>query len=198
MLVTRARPRRSILVDPASERRVVDGLRRGEAPAFDEAWEGFRARVFGYLARMAGRRDLAEDLLQETFLRLAARAPSLREDTRLGPWLFTVARNLYVSHLRTTLLDAERLDELALEDPGRVVSPFEEAAASELGKRVERALLGLPPSYREAILLVAVAGMEPGDAAEVVGITPEAFRQRLSRGRGMIEDALAERERRTG
>ena len=186
-------------MEPEAERRVVEGLRRGEAAAFDEAWDGWRARVFGYLARMAGRRDLAEDLLQETFLRLAARATTLREDTRLGPWLFTVAHNLYVSHTRSTLLDAERLDALALEDPGKVVSPYEEAAASELGRRLERALLALPPSYREAVLLVAVAGMEPSDAAEVVGITPEAFRQRLSRGRGMIEDALAdERERRTG
>ena len=103
-----------------------------------------------------------------------------------------------MTHLRATLLDGERLDELALEDPGAVVSPFEEAAASELGRRLERTLLGLPPTYREAVLLVAVAGLEPADAAAVAGVTPEAFRQRLSRGRGMIEDSLAEGERRTG
>ena len=176
---------------------LVDRLRQGDPGAFDEVWEEFRARVFGYLARMCGRRDLAEDLLQETFLRLAARARTLREDSRLGPWLFTVARNLWVSHTRATLLDAERLDELALLDPGTAHSPFEAAAASELGQRLERALHRLAPAYREALLLVAVERMDAGDAAQVVGVSPEAFRQRLSRARGMIEDALADGDRRT-
>lgn len=60
-----------------------------------------RPRVFGFLARLAGRKDLAEDLLQETFLRLAARGDGLAADTRLLPWLLTVARNLYVSDYRS-------------------------------------------------------------------------------------------------
>jgi RNA polymerase sigma-70 factor (ECF subfamily) len=179
-------------MDPDSERRLVDGLRRGDPVAFDEAWGAHRARVFAYLARMTGRRDLAEDLLQETFLRLCARAAMLREDTRLAPWLFTVARNLWLSHLRATLLDAERIDELALEDPASAATPFEEAAATELGRRLERALAVLSPTYRETLLLVCVEHLEPSVAAGVVGITPEAFRQRLSRARDLIEDVLAE------
>ena len=62
-------------------------------------------------------------------------------------------------------------------------SPFEMAAASELDRRVERALAALPARHREVLLLVAVEGFTPAEAAGVCGVTPEALRQRLSRAR---------------
>jgi RNA polymerase sigma-70 factor (ECF subfamily) len=179
-------------VDPASERELVERLRRGDGAAFDSVYASFRAPVYGFLARLSGRRDLAEELLQETFVRLAARATSLREDTRLGAWLFTVARNLFVSHARLTALDAERVDRASLADPARPPTPFEEAAASQTQRALERALAALPAGYREVLLLVAVERMEPGEAAQVIGISPEALRQRLSRARTMMKEALAE------
>jgi RNA polymerase sigma-70 factor (ECF subfamily) len=178
-------------VDLASERALVERLRRGDGDAFDRVYAHFRGPVFGFLARLSGRRDLAEELLQETFVRLAARATELREDTRLGAWLFTVARNLHVSHVRMSVLDAARADRAALEEPARPPTPFEEAAAGQIQLALERALAALPPSYREVLLLVAVERMEPGEAAQVIGISPEALRQRLSRARTMIREALA-------
>ncbi len=183
-------------MDPASERALVERLRRGDGDAFDSVYAHFRAAVFGFLARLCGRRHLAEELLQETFVRLAARAPELREDTRLGAWLFTVARNLHVSHVRMTAVDAARIDRAALEDPARPPTPFEQAAANETQLALERALAALPPGYREVLLLVAVERMEPGEAAQVIGISPEALRQRLSRARSMIKEALAPAPRR--
>jgi len=183
-------------VDPAFERTLVERLRRGDGSAFDSVYADFRAPVFGFLARLSGRRDLAEELLQETFVRLAARARELREDTRLGAWLFTVARNLHVSHVRMAALDAARVDRASLEDPARPPTPFEEAAASETQLALERALAALPESYREVLLLVAVERMDPGEAAQVIGISPEALRQRLSRARSMIKEALTGAPRR--
>ena len=183
-------------MDPASERALVERLRRGDGSAFDSVYADFRAPVFGFLARLSGRRDLAEELLQETFVRLAARAGELREDTRLGAWLFTVARNLHISHVRMAALDAARVDRASLEDPARPPTPFEEAAASETHLALERALSALPESYREVLLLVAVERMDPGEAAQVIGISPEALRQRLSRARSMIKEALTGAPRR--
>jgi RNA polymerase sigma-70 factor (ECF subfamily) len=180
-------------VDPERERELVARLRRGEHAAFDAIYDAYRAKLFGFLARMAGRRDLAEDLLQETFLRLASRGHLLAEDTRLGAWLFTVARNLYLSHCRTTLLDAERMDALALAPaPGLAPSPFESAAASQLGARLERAFAALPERDREVILLIAVERLDHADAAAVLELSPEALRQRLSRARAKLEQALTD------
>ncbi len=180
-------------MDPATERDLVDRLRRGDGAAFDSVYATFRGPIYGFLARLSGRRDLAEELLQETFVRLAARATMLREDTRLGAWLYTVARNLHVSQARMSALDADRIDRASLEDPARPPTPFEEAAASETQRALEWALASLPASYREVLLLVAVEKMEPGEAAQVVGVSPETLRQRLSRARTMMKEALLDR-----
>jgi RNA polymerase sigma-70 factor (ECF subfamily) len=183
-------------VDPATERDLVERLRRGDGAAFDSIYAAFRAPIFGFLARLSGRRDLAEELLQETFVRLAASATTLREDTRIAAWLYTVARNLHLSHARMTALDGARVDRASLEDPARPATPYEEASAGETQRELERALAVLPASYREVLLLVAVERMEPGEAAAVVGVSPETLRQRLSRARTMMKEAMAAPPRR--
>ena len=85
------------------------------------------------------------------------------------------------------------LDSIGLWPSGCPSSPFEETAGHELGVRLEAALAELPLQYREALLLVAIEGLTPSQAAQVCGVSGEAMRQRLSRGRAM----LAERLRRT-
>lgn len=176
------------------ERELVECLRRGDPAAFDAVYDAYRTRVFAFLARLSGRRDLAEDLLQETFLRLARHGAGLRSDTRLAPWLFKVAHNLYRSHRRSLLLDLDRIHELtlwsSLDEPG--LSPFELTAASELGRRLERALARLPEKYRVPLLLVAVEKLEPKDAADVLGLKPEALRQRLARARAKLAKYIEE------
>src|SRR6185295_7460727 len=73
-------------------------------------------------------------------------------------------------------------------------SPFEATAANEIERRIERALVGLPVAYRESLLLVAVEGLRPAEAAAACGVTPEAMRQRLSRARALLARRLADDE----
>lgn len=179
------------------EQHRVLGLRAGSAKAFDEVYAAYRPRLFSFLVRLCGHPDLAEDLLQETFLRLARHAPSLAPDTRLKPWLFTVARNVFISHQRWALLDVARVSELrlfALLEPPEP-SPFARAAANETERQLEQAIAELPLPYREVILLVAVDGMSPSEAASVLGLEPPAVRKRLERARAMIHERLSHHER---
>src|SRR5262249_14193781 len=74
-----------------SELALIDRLRVGDADAFDAVYEAFNRRLYTFLLRLTRRRDVAEDLLEETWLRVVKHARRLRKDTRLGPWLFTVA-----------------------------------------------------------------------------------------------------------
>ena len=93
------------LMDRDVELGLVDGLRRCDPAAFEAVHEAFNSRLFNFLARLSNSRDIAEDLLEETWLRLVSHAPELRPDTSLGAWLFTVARNLHVSYRRSRLLE---------------------------------------------------------------------------------------------
>jgi len=175
-----------------SELAVVERLRAGDVAAFDEVYEAYRPRVFGFLVRLARRRDVAEDLLEEVWLRLVAHARRLAPDTRLAAWLFTVARNVYWSYCRSRLLEEELGASLIglWPVPAAPPSPFEDAVASELDQRLERALASLPALYREVLLLVAVEALTPAEAATACGVAPEALRKRLSRARAMLAQAL--------
>ena len=175
-----------------TEADLVRRLKGGDATAFDEVHERWNGPLYAFLVRLLGRGDarLAEDLLQETWMRLASRAFRLRDDSRLGPWLFTVARNLTLSFRRWRSLDGERLAMLHHHGQRTSSSPFEDAAASETEARLEAALAALPAKYREVLLLVGVEGMPREQAAEVLGLRPDALRQRLLRARVMMESEL--------
>ena len=174
------------------ERLLVARLRAGDTGAFDEVYDAYRARVFAFLLRMTRNKAVAEDLLDEAWLRLVRHAPRLLPDTSLGSWLFTVARNLYWNHRRDSLVrDASASELLTLwPSPAPWPSPFDLAAAGELERRVERALSRLSPQYREVVLLVAHEGLTPAEAAVVCGISAEALRQRLSRARAALVGEL--------
>jgi RNA polymerase sigma-70 factor (ECF subfamily) len=118
----------------------------------------------------------------------------LHPDTRLAPWLFTVARHLHVSYVRSRVLEDSAIAGLIALWPfsAERASPLEAAVANELQRRIERALASLPPTSREVLLLVAVAGLDHADAADVCGVTPEALRQRLCRARALLARALAD------
>ena len=181
-------------MDREFELDLVRRMRAGDAAAFDAIHAEFNGRLFSFLARLSRRRETAEDLLDETWLRFVDHADRLKPDTRLGPFLFTVARNLYLSYCRSRLLeDSQTADAIGLWPLGtQPPSPFESTVANETGRRIEAALASLPAAHREALLLVAVEGMKPAEAAAVCGITPEAMRQRLSRARAAIASHLDE------
>lgn len=179
-------------MDRETELDLVERLRAGDRTAFDVLHAAFNTRLFTFLLRLSCRRDVAEDLVEETWLRLVTHAERLRPDTTMGAWLFTVARNLHASYLRSRLLEDSTSSSLVGLWPYGVQrpSPFEDTAASELERRVERALASLPSTSREVLLLVATSGLTPAEAAAVCRITPEALRQRLSRARTQLTRAL--------
>jgi RNA polymerase sigma-70 factor, ECF subfamily len=171
---------------------LVERLRVGDEAAFDTVYEAFNLRLYTFLLRLSRRHDVAEDLLEETWLRLVKHAHRLHADTRLGAWLFTVARNLHVSYVRSRLIEDTTTSGLMALWPVSIdrLSPFEATAANELERRIERALACLPSASREVLLLIGIAGLDHSDAADVCGITPEALRQRLRRARTMLAKAL--------
>jgi RNA polymerase sigma-70 factor (ECF subfamily) len=179
-------------MDRERELQLIDGLRAGDPAAFDAVFDSFNRRLYNFLARLTNRREIAEDLLEETWLRLVVHAPRLRPDTRLAQWLFTVARHLHASHCRSRLLEnTHAAGLLGLWPSGRPEpSPLVAAEANETERRVMQALALLPLTYREALLLVAVEELQPAEAAVVCGVSPETMRQRLRRARTLLARRL--------
>jgi RNA polymerase sigma-70 factor (ECF subfamily) len=181
-------------MDRECELQLVGRLRTGDPAAFDVVHEAFNARLYNFLARLSNHRDVAEDLLEETWLRLVKHAERLRPDTHLGAWLFTVARNVHASYCRSRLLeDSHATDLIGLWPHGRLApSPLEALEASETGRQVATAFASLPVAYREALLLVVVEELRCSEAAEICDVTAEAMRQRVSRARALLARRLTD------
>lgn len=174
------------------ERTWTDRLRRGDTSAFDRVYEAYASRIFSFLLRLSGRRDAAEDLAQETWLKFAKAAPTMHEDTALGPFLFTIARNTFASHRRWAMLDVSRLAIFGAERPASFdVAPDVHHEQAHALARLDEALRQVPTASREILLLVGVEGMEQADVARVLGISYDALRQKLSRARAQLAERMA-------
>jgi len=175
------------MTEPAparTDRLLVDRLRRGDREAFREVYARYAGPTFGFLARLCGARDQAEDLHQETWLAVARSASRLDADSDLAAWIFTIARNQFRSAQRS--LARMRARESA-PGPAPLAAPtFEDPAARDL----ENALQALPAAHREILLLVGIEGLAIERAAAVLDLRPDAARQRLARARAALTERL--------
>lgn len=171
---------------PDDSKALLEALRRGCPAAFQEVYFAEKNRLFGLLLRLAGDAHVASDLFQNVWLKLARHAPRLHDDTNLRAWLHTVARHEYISYRRAQVVDLSRF--LAwgrhVESTARSVAPTSEAY------ELEAALEALNDSDREVLLLTGVAGLDGPEAAEALGITEAAYRQRLVRARQRLTAEL--------
>jgi RNA polymerase sigma-70 factor (ECF subfamily) len=173
--------------DEAAEADLVAGFRRGESAALRQIYARFAERLFRFLVRLTGKADVAEDLHQETWIAATRAASRLAPDTDLAAWLFTIARNKHRSHRRWQSADQSRFETRAEPPPDAAARGDDPEARHDL----ERALASLPAIHREVLVLVGCEGLGHDQAAAVLGISPEATRQRLSRARAALAEKIA-------
>jgi RNA polymerase sigma-70 factor (ECF subfamily) len=193
MIVTPGELVRSDIVD-ADEALLVKRLRGGDGRALADVYARYHERIWSFLLRLSGRRHLAEDLFQETWLAVARGAARLRDDTDLRAWLFTVARNRHRSHRRWAMLDIARLFELGSGPAEHALAADQEAEARAEVARAHVAFTQLSEAHREVLLLVVGEGLDATQAGAVLGLSPEAVRQRVRRARMELAEAAAQRE----
>jgi RNA polymerase sigma-70 factor, ECF subfamily len=139
---------------------------------------------------MCGSRDLAEELVQETYVKVLARPRILRRDDDLG-YLVKALRNTWYSHLR-----AERIRRAAADPGDREPDEFESHAGTgdpeaslETGIVLD-ALAQLPEAYREAVAAVDVAGLSYAEAARALGVRRGTIMSRVYRGREQVAELV--------
>jgi RNA polymerase sigma-70 factor (ECF subfamily) len=178
---------------PESDGELVERIRRRDVGAFDVAYERYASRLYRFLLRLCGSRAAAEDVLQETWLKLSTRASELAPATDLSAWLFTVARNAWVSRARVERRVVELVSHHEPADSGP--SPEAHVVSSSSVLAVERALRALAEADREVLLLVGVEEMSPATAARVLDVSDVVFRQRLHRARQRLAAELEQMPR---
>jgi len=175
----------------ARDAALVERLRAGDRGAFRELYGRFSQATFGFLRRLTGRQDAAEDLHQEVWLSIARHATRLATDTDLAAWIFTVARNRFRSSRRRP--EATWLLDDAAAQAQEAAPPGDDPGCRDL----ERAFASLPEPHREVLLLVAIEGLDIARAAAVLAIRPDAARQRLARARAALAAAVETQSRPT-
>jgi RNA polymerase sigma-70 factor (ECF subfamily) len=170
-------------------REIARGLRRHDPDLLDELIARYQYRLPRYLWSLTGNREAAEDLFQDTWIRVLEKGHQYDPRWRFEAWLFSIARNLAIDLLRRR--QPESLDALlnpgdegaAREWPDRESpTPLEAVVAGEQSERVAALLRRLPPDAREVLVLRFQEDMNLDEIAEVVKAPLSTVKSRLYRG----------------
>jgi RNA polymerase sigma-70 factor, ECF subfamily len=179
------------------EARIARGLRERDTELLADLVERCQHRLVRYLVYLTGRREHAEDLAQETWIRVMQRGSQYNGRQRFEPWLFAIARNLAIDSIRKRLKAAPTVSspddrDAVLLLPSSGPSPFEAAARSEDAMRMAGRLQILPPLYREALLLRFQEELSLAEIAQVVGAPVTTVTSRIYRGLAALRSAFEE------
>ena len=179
--------------------KIARGLRERDTELLADLVGRFQHRLVRYLLYLTGRREHAEDLAQETWIRVLQRTSQYNGRQRFDPWLFAIARNLAIDYVRkklkavqTVFLPNDRDAMLLLPSSGP--SPFEAAARSEDAMRLAGRLQALSPLYREALLLRFQEELSLAEIAQVVGAPLTTVTSRIYRGLAELRSAFEEED----
>ena len=186
-----------------TDQEVVLLARGGREAAYRELVRRYERPVFALLYRMVRDRELAEDLAQETFVKALNAIESYRPEFKFSSWIFKIANNAAIDHLRRRELDTLSLDgsphaetpeamqATALQIGARQESPLDAVEARELGGAIEAAIGRLRPEYRSCILLRHVEGRAYEEIAEILDLPLGTVKTYIHRARNELRLALA-------
>jgi RNA polymerase sigma-70 factor (ECF subfamily) len=193
-------------VDRVEEIELARRLIAGDAGAFDNFVEHFRAKIFHYTWLMCGQREDAEEVAQDTLLRVFESFHQLREPERVRPWVFRIAKNECLMKRRKSMfapsreLSLEELMPAATREDGNLKIeiadwsrlPDDQASLSEMKAVLERAISELPEAYRSVILLRDMEELSTEDTAQILDLRNDAVKTRLHRARLALRQRLDE------
>lgn len=179
---------------------LVERARKGEKGAFDELYRKYRTRVFNFVYRMVGNREVAEDLTQEAFVKAYISLPYYKEQNTFASWLYRIAANLAKNALRAASyrrgpsLDQEMFDGEGprfgdmLSDLGS--NPEEIAQSNELQEIIQRILKMLSIDHRMVLVLCDIQGVPYEEAARILNLHVGTVASRLNRARERFNGLL--------
>lgn len=174
----------------------------GREAAHRELIKRYERPVFSLVFRMVRNRELAEDLTQDTFVKVLSHLDRYRSDFKFSSWLFKIANNVAIDHLRRRQLETVSLDgsphaatnadveatRFDLADDAE--NALEEIESRELGSAIEQAIAGLRPEYRSCIMLRHVEGRSYEEIATTLDLPLGTVKTYIHRARHELRRAL--------
>jgi RNA polymerase sigma-70 factor, ECF subfamily len=195
--------KRALELAAKTDQEIVALARAGHEAAYRELIRRYERPIFSLLFRMVRDRELAEDLAQETFIKALNAIESYRPEFKFSSWIFKIANNSAIDHLRRRELDTlslegsphaetpEAIEATALQIGDRQESPLEEVAARELGGQIEAAIAQLRPEYRSCILLRHVEGRAYEEIAQMLNLPLGTVKTYIHRARNELRQLLS-------
>ncbi len=188
----------------AANAEIAERLKRQDPLLLDQLIVEYQHRLLRYLLYLTGNRELAEDLFQETWMRVLLRGAQYNGNARFDTWLFTIARNLVIDfRRRRTMASLEEMSENAEDErPFEVASsdptPFDNYLSRQNGALVAEALLSLDPLHREVLVLRFHEELALDQIATVTGAPLSTVKSRLYRGLAALRPRIEQATSRGG
>jgi RNA polymerase sigma-70 factor (ECF subfamily) len=180
----------------SADQQLVKRCLQGDDYAWEAIVSSYAGRIFRLCYRYTNRRDEAEDLTQEIFIRVYQNLRSFRSETgSFQNWVLRLSRNLIIDRYRQARRFQQfggslELEGMHLEDLSRP-SPQRKMEQAEASRIIRTALLTLSPENQEAIILRDLEGMGYQEMAEILGIPEGTVKSRISRGRMALAKQLS-------
>ena len=174
----------------AAEADLLARARDGNLFAFDEIVKRYQRRVYATAVRIVRRHDVADDVVQEAFLRAHQALGRFDLARPFGPWICRIAANLAVNHVRSPRAREQGLPEGHAEMPASSASPLEGVLDQEARAVLDRALASLPHDQRAVFVLRVYEEQSYKEIAEGLGLSMGTVMSRLSRAREKLREAL--------
>ena len=174
---------------------LAKALIEGRLEAFDAFVEHFRTRVFQYSYLMCGHREDAEEVAQDTLMKVFQSFATLREPEKVRSWVFRIAKNACLMKRRRSIFAPEHvmsLEHYEGEPTALERGPDEDCYRHEVHDALTHAIQQLPPNYRSVVLLRDIEELSTDEAAEILDVSTDAVKQRLHRGRLLLKTILSE------
>lgn len=182
-------------MDQQGETQLARALLAGETNAFEKFVHHFRSKIFRYSWLMCGQPEDAEEVAQETLLKVFENFDQLRDPERVRSWIFRIARNACLMQRRRSAFAPSH--ELSLDDlpPAEEVAgldplPESQFLRSELRAVIDRVVSELPPVYRAVVLLRDLEELTTEETAQILDLSVDVVKTRLHRGRAAMRQKL--------
>jgi RNA polymerase sigma-70 factor, ECF subfamily len=181
---------------------VVVLAQQGREPAFRELIRRYERPVFSLIYRMVRDSTVSEDLAQDTFIKVLNHLDKYRPEFKFSSWLFKIANNVAIDHLRKRQLDTVSMDgsphaataaeaeSSSFQLADQAESPLDELASRELGAIIEQAIGSLRPEYRNCIMLRHVEGRSYEEIAATLDLPLGTVKTYIHRARQQLREAL--------